>query len=89
MTTVDMIAATGEALYGPRWRSPLSRAIQRPGAPRPGVSLRLFFHWIGETTERPAPAWVPAALADLLTAEATRRRDDLLELANKIRSASV
>ena len=83
MQPLEALHTTGNALYGKRWTAPLSRALHRPGAPQPGVDLRLVHHWLDETPGRPVPAWVPAACAELLHAEAGRRAA-LLELAGRI-----
>ena len=83
MQPVEVLQSTGTALYGPRWTAPLSRVLRRPGAPQPGVDLRLMHHWLTGTPGRPIPSWVPAACAELLQSEASRRAS-LLELAGRL-----
>ena len=83
MQPVEALQSTGTALYGPRWTARLARVLHRPGAPHPGVDLRLVHHWMDGTPGRPVPAWVPEACAELLQAEA-RRRAALVELAEQI-----
>ena len=86
MTPLAALAAAGEALHGPRWRSPLARQLQRPGAPKQGIELRHLHRWLRE--ERPTPAWLLPALVSLLRAEGARRAADLEQLADRIQAAS-
>ena len=82
MSPLAALSATGEALHGYRWRAPLARQLHRPGAPEPGVDLRLLQRWL--TEERPPPEWLPAALVAILRAEGARRAADLERLADRI-----
>lgn len=86
MSPLAALAATGEALHGPRWRSPLARQFQRPDVLTPGIDLRLLQRWT--TGERLTPAWLPAALVSLLRAEGARRASDLERLADRIAAAA-
>ena len=82
MTPLAALTATGEALHGARWRSPIARQIRRPGAAGTGVSLRLLQMW--QSGDRQPPAWLPSALAALLRDEATRRSAAFIDLADRI-----
>ncbi len=86
MTPLAALTAAGEALHGPRWRSPLARQIQRPGAPKQGIELRHLHRWI--RNERPTPEWLVPALVSLLREEGARRAAHLERLADRIASAS-
>ena len=86
MTPLAALTATGVALHGARWRSPLARQLQRPGAPGPGVDLRLLQRWT--TGERPPPDWLAAALVRLLRAEGSRRARTLDRLADRIAASA-
>ena len=56
MLTPDLLRQVGEALYGERWQTPLSRAL--------GVGDRTVRRWVsGE--DRPNPA-IAGELADLM-----------------------
>lgn len=82
MNPLGALETTGEALYGARWRSPLARHLHRPGAPQPGIDLRLLQRW--SAGERPPPDWLPSALVNLLRAEGVLRAADLDRLADRI-----
>ena len=82
MSPLDALQAVGETLHGARWRSPLARQIQRPGATATGVSLRLLQMW--QSGDRPTPVWLIPSLTDLLRAEATRRAAVFMALADRI-----
>lgn len=86
VSPLSALAAVGEALHGPRWRSPLARQLQRPGALRQGIELRHLHRWI--RNERPTPDWLVPALVDLLRTEGARRAADLERLADRIQPAS-
>ncbi len=85
MTDTDIITATGEALYGPSWREPLARALQRPGADQVGVDWRLLRHWVDGT--RPVASWVVPECAALLRREARARQRTLTSLASSIETS--
>lgn len=59
--TPDLLRAAGEALYGPRWLSDLSRDL--------GVTYRTIRRW--DAGEFEIPATVAAELRALLKARAT------------------
>lgn len=82
MSPLAALAATGTALHGHRWRSPLARQLHRPGALEPGIDLRLLQRWT--SGERPPPTWLTAALVATLRAEGARRAADLERLADRI-----
>jgi transposase-like protein len=66
MTQIDRLRATGFALFGDQWQSPLAREL--------GVADRTVRRWIHSDTAIPADVWPRlAAIAD--------RRLELLQAA--------
>ena len=87
-TTYELLADTGEKLWGPSWIQPMLGAL---AAYRPGrfqgqpLARRSFEAWRDEG--RQVPAWVVPALPALVRAEAARREAEaraLLKLADRV-----
>lgn len=84
MTPVVALETTGRMLFGERWRAPLARRLQRPGAGYRGVAERQLHYWLADASGIQAPAWVPGALVQLLREEAATRKETLVELADRL-----
>ena len=76
MSRLELLRTVGTAIYGKDWQSPLARALGplRPTGPKQPLALRYVQMWASEA--RPVPAWVEAALVQLIHEEAGRRRAD-------------
>lgn len=77
---LETLTETGKALYGTRWREPISRALHQPDADKPGINLRNLHSWLAGDRGRSAPSWIPEACMRLLRFQAyqlERLADDI------------
>lgn len=64
--TPDTLAAAGQLLAGPEWQTAIARMLGplHPQGARESIDVALVRRWLRE--ERPIPAWVQPAIAELL-----------------------
>ena len=89
-TDRDLLRRAGELLHGRQWQRAIARSLgaYHPGGQRDSLDDRLVRRWVAG--DRPVPAWVWPALADLLDAERRahgERTRTIAALAREIRRA--
>ena len=79
---IDALRLAGRRLYGPRWQSPLARALA-PHNPRPTRGLPVANLWAMDRGSKPVPSWIPGALV-VVAREAASRSKENLELVEHV-----
>lgn len=80
MTSLEILTAAGEAMFGEGWRGGMAIALgpYPPQGPRASIDRRLVSRWSNGWDE--IEQWAIDALPAVLAAEATRRMSEADEL---------